>query len=167
MVARDITKNFLNRYFSYSDGSLVVKRVYSKKTPIGKKLKGHINSEGYPYLSILGCVISRHRAVWIFHKGRPRKSKQIDHINRNKLDSRIENLRLVTSTQNKFNTEVLPNNTSGHRGVFFSKSRNYWYGSVQIKRKRKTIICSKDKAKVILAVSKYLNLKMKGVREWN
>lgn len=46
---------------------------------------------------------------------------ETDHNNRNKLDNRRENLKLVTSFQNKINRGMNKNNTSGVKGVSFNK----------------------------------------------
>ena len=48
----------------------------------------------------------------------------IDHINRDKLDNRLENLRLVTSSQNAVNSGLFANNRTGYRGVC-KHGRNY------------------------------------------
>ena len=49
-----------------------------------------------------------------------------DHKNRNKLDNRRANLRIVDRTQNNFNSGVHVNNTSGHRGVSWNRRTNSW-----------------------------------------
>lgn len=46
------------------------------------------------------------------------KGKHTDHINRNRLDNRRENLRVVTVSQNLHNRPKQNNNTSGYKGVF-------------------------------------------------
>ena len=49
----------------------------------------------------------------------------VDHINRNKLDNRKENLRNVTKRQNMLNrNDVISTNTSGYTGVSFNKRTN-------------------------------------------
>ena len=60
----------------------------------------------------------------------------IDHINRNRLDNRKSNLRIVTLQENSLNQSVYKNNTSGVPGVLFNKSKNKWEASIQINRKR-------------------------------
>jgi hypothetical protein len=59
-------------------------------------------------------------------------NKEVDHINRNKLDCRKSNLRLVTHSQNLLNRPANSNNTSGYKGVFFDKSRNKWKAMIKI-----------------------------------
>ena len=51
----------------------------------------------------------------------------IDHINRNSLDNRIENLRVLTNQQNGFNTIA--------RGTYFVKKRNCWTAQLCINGK--------------------------------
>jgi len=51
---------------------------------------------------------------------------ETDHINRNKLDNRRENLRTVTASINRFNQGLRRDNTSGIKGVSWDKSKNIW-----------------------------------------
>lgn len=57
----------------------------------------------------------RYQIVWLIHNGEiPLK---IDHVNRNQLDDRIENLRICTQAQNMQNSEKRRDNASGFKGV--------------------------------------------------
>ena len=49
-----------------------------------------------------------------------------DHINQNKLDNRKCNLRTGTKSLNNFNTKVRKDNSSGVKGIFWSKKHNNW-----------------------------------------
>lgn len=84
------------------------------------QVAGRINSEGYRKIKIDGQMYSAHRLAWFYQFGEF-PSKQIDHINQNKSDNRICNLRLATNAQNQMNT---PNRKrSLPRGVRISKGR--------------------------------------------
>jgi hypothetical protein len=54
------------------------------------------------------------------------KGMYTDHINRNKLDNRKENLRTCTYSQNNCNKEIRSDNTSGFKGVIWLKRRSRW-----------------------------------------
>lgn len=85
-----------------------------------------IDNVGYP--------TSRSMRAHVLVMGRQKKGFEIDHINRDKLDNRRSNLRVVTKAQNIYNSK--PRSSSGYKGV--SKSGNVWrayykpYGSGQI-----------------------------------
>ena len=67
--------------------------------------------------------------------GKPEKPYEVDHINRNRLDNRKENLRFVTSTQNNINMGVCKINTSGYKGVNWDKRRQKWRARIKLHRK--------------------------------
>lgn len=64
---------------------------------------------------------------------------QTDHINRDKLDNRKENLRSVTNRQNQLNRSVQKNNTSGHNGVYWHKLNRKWVAFIKTNEKVKYI----------------------------
>lgn len=58
------------------------------------------------------------------------KSIEIDHINRNPLDNRRENLRVATRSTNCRNQGVRTDNVSGYKGVSWKASRNRWLARI-------------------------------------
>ena len=59
------------------------------------------------------------------------KYKIVDHVNRNKLDNRRENLREITKRNNMLNRNgVISTNTSGYTGVYFSEPRGKWIAQI-------------------------------------
>ena len=68
----------------------------------------------------------------------PPKNLEVDHINNDKLDNRVSNLRVITHRQNLLNRlHLFRNNKSGYRGVSWSKGMKKWVA--QITRNNKTI----------------------------
>lgn len=59
----------------------------------------------------------------------------IDHINRNKLDNRKQNLRIADKKVNSINRDLQSNNTTGHAGVHFNKKSGKWNARVKVKGK--------------------------------
>ena len=62
----------------------------------------------------------------------------IDHINRNPLDNRKENLRIVNNSINQRNKNVQSNNTSGISGVRFNEKLNVWTARIATDQGRKS-----------------------------
>ena len=71
-----------------------------------------------------------HRVVWEAHNGPIPPGMQVDHINGDRLDNRIENLRLANNAQNNCNVGLKSNNTTGHKGISIRKNGKF---RVQIK----------------------------------
>ncbi len=59
-----------------------------------------------------------------------------DHLNRDRLDNRRENLRTCTISQNSQNSSLNRKNTSGYRGVSWSKISNKWLAYINYAKKR-------------------------------
>ncbi len=60
----------------------------------------------------------------------------VDHINRNRVDNRKTNLRIVTTQQNSMNKSMQKNNKSGIVGVFYNKERKKWVAQLTYKGKK-------------------------------
>ena len=59
------------------------------------------------------------------------KDEEVDHINGKPNDNRIENLRIVSHKNNMKNEKLYNNNTSGHKGVYFSKREKKWKAAIK------------------------------------
>lgn len=68
----------------------------------------------------------------------------IDHINRNTLDNRKENLRYATHSLNQQNRKVNSNNKSGVRCVYWHKQKQKWHIQVMLNRKKQSLGLYKD-----------------------
>ena len=64
-----------------------------------------------------------------------KRNDNIDHINRNPLDNRKENLRLCDQTLNVLNSKIRTDNTSGYTGVSWDKQLCKWRARIHIKGK--------------------------------
>ncbi len=60
---------------------------------------------------------------------------EVDHVDGNRLDNRWVNLRYVNSQQNSMNRGLYRTNTSGYKGVHWSKSKNKWEAGLRCKGK--------------------------------
>lgn len=84
------------------------------------------SNTSYLSVTISGVTTSIHRAVWIYHNGCIPDKMQIDHIDNNGLNNRIENLRLVTQSLNQKNRPIQKSNKTGVNGVNWHKAAKKW-----------------------------------------
>lgn len=89
---------------------------------------GYTGKNGYRYMAVGGDEYLTHRLAWLYVHGE--WPQVIDHINRDKLDNRIVNLRSVEQRINAQNCNVRVDNTSGHRGVYWHKPTANWTAMV-------------------------------------
>lgn len=93
-----------------------------------------VDTKGYRRGTILGRRIRAHRVIWALVHGE--WPEQIDHINGDRQDNRLRNLRNVLSCENQRNMRRPSNNTSGIIGVSFFTASRRWrahisFGGVQ------------------------------------
>lgn len=107
-------KEYIFNYFVYhSDGTIERKD--------RKNSNGSYDKDGYLILKIKGKQYKAHRIVWLLNKGYY-PEKEIDHINRNRKDNRIENLREVDRITNILNREVKVNKDTGVEGIYIDRT---------------------------------------------
>jgi hypothetical protein len=115
--------------------------------------KWSVGSNGYLQTTFKDTRVSLHHYLI----GRPLLSLEIDHINRNKLDNRKNNLRIVTRTQNAINRGKQSNNRSGKTGVNFHQTGkySYWRAYIHVKGKQKDLGSFVTKEEAIAARRNY------------
>jgi len=98
-------------------------------------IAGTITSKGYINISIDGVDYKAHRLAWkISYNEDP--INQVDHIDRNKTNNKLSNLRIVNNQQNQINTNIQRNNSSGVKGVYFNKKQNKWIARIGFNYKK-------------------------------
>ncbi len=93
---------------------------------------------GYRLIRINNKMYQASRLAWLYVYGYTLEN-EVDHINRNSLDDRIENLREVSRQCNMRNTGNPKNNTSGVKGVSWDKSQRKWKVRIGINETQKHI----------------------------
>jgi len=133
-------------------------------------LKLSMTKCGYYYVNIKNkngkhefCTI--HRLVALNFLENPENKSCVDHIDNNRLNNRIDNLRFATHQENGMNQKLSSNNKSGIKGVYFDKLKKKWIAQIMINRKMKYLgtFNTKDEAKTarqeyaIDAFGEYIN----------
>ena len=125
-----MTQKQLHEMFEYKNGQLIYKIKTSRKVKIGD-VAGYVNKLGYRQISINYKLYQAHRLIWIMHNGDIETGLDIDHIDRNPSNNRIENLRVSTRSQNRSNSTKQKNNTSGYKGVSWHKCAKKWMACIK------------------------------------
>jgi hypothetical protein len=107
---------YLRSILSYEPETGIFRWRVKRKNMNPNDAAGFINSKGYRYVTVQNVAYRANRLAWFYVNG-VWPTGQIDHINRNRLDDRIKNLRVVTGNANQHNRSLNKNNTSGFQGV--------------------------------------------------
>jgi len=120
-----LTMDLVNKYFEYKDGTLYWKEKTSNKSnvKIGDAC-GRQNKDGYIQTTVHNKLYGNHRIIFLMFNGY--LPEIVDHIDGNRLNNRIENLRAATMSQNLHNAKLSKANKSGIKGVSWEKDRNTW-----------------------------------------
>lgn len=89
---------------------------------------------GYRVGNVNYKLCMAHRVIWAIVHGRWPEN-DIDHINGNREDNRLANLREATRSQNNMNSGRRADNISGYRGVHFNKQQGKWQARVHVNKK--------------------------------
>lgn len=123
---------------------------------------GWVAANGYRYLWVDGKCKLAHRLAWLITTG-DEPAGQIDHINGDRLDNRISNLRVASRSENGQNRGIQANNTSGYVGVSWHKANAMWWAGIKLNGKRKSLGYFHDPAEASAA---YLDAKRRMHPAW-
>ncbi len=127
------TQKRLHELFYYNpDTGIFIRKVQSANRTKKGEIAGSINKKGYRCMKVDNGKYQAHRLAWLFVHGEW-PNDQIDHINGDKQDNRICNLRVVNNSENQQNAiKAHVNNVTKMRGVrYYKNPRNIRkYGAV-------------------------------------
>jgi len=115
-----------NNYLIYPDG-----KVSSKRFP-NRYLKP-LKDGGYSRVFLCGDRFLIHRLVALHYIPNPDNKRCVDHINGNKSDNRIENLRWATHSENSQNRGAGKNNKLGIKNICYDPKINKYQYTKQVK----------------------------------
>ena len=108
---------------------------------IGKYRRIRFNDKAYP----------AHRLAYYMYHGIDPLESEVDHIDGNYYNNKIDNLRLATHGENQRNRKLQINSTSGRTGVCWYKRYQTWVGYIYVDKKRIHLGSFTDKEDAIQA----------------
>ena len=137
----ELCQKLLQETFSYGDGNLFWKRPTGRRISVGQ-IAGRTN-HGYKAIGFMGREYMAHRLIFMFHHGY--LPIEVDHIDGNKMNNRIENLRPATHSENLKNQKIKINNVSGLKNVGWARREQKWRVRLTVNGKDKHIGYFKDR----------------------
>ena len=132
-----LTQSQLKEHIHYCPDTGAFTRISSpRKWRIGIIKNCANDGIGYFTINLLGKRYKAHRLAWLYIHGSFPVS-DTDHINGNRIDNRLCNLREASRTENQQNRGEQINNTSGFKGVSFHKQTGKWRAQISIAGKVK------------------------------
>lgn len=120
-----------NEVFTYKNGELFWKVSPNRRISVGDKA-GSMGKDYYRVGYKGKTSVFVHRIIWEMHNGPIPQGMQVDHINQDKLDNRLENLRLATRSQNNHNSSRL-GGKSKYKGVYKAHwKEGKWFAKLTI-----------------------------------
>jgi hypothetical protein len=133
-VREELTQERLKQLLHYDPSTGVFTWKKRRGRCSAGAVAGSTNIDGHIKISVDKRYYLAHRLAWLHTYGRF-PDRDIDHINRNPGDNRIENLRLATKGENQQNRSVSKNNKSGYSGVHWEESAKKWVASIYLNNK--------------------------------
>lgn len=132
----DLTQEQVRAIFDYDDENGWLIR---KKDEFGRVVNrpcGHkpSRSHGYGVVGIDGRRYLTHRIIWLLVHG-TWPDEELDHIDQNKMNNRIENLRPATRAENCQNQGLRRNNSLGYSGVSWNKATKKFKAYIMVDNK--------------------------------
>jgi hypothetical protein len=117
-----IDHDYVLSAFDYQDGNLI--RKIGRAGEVGQVAGCFHKGSGYIHVKIKAKAYKAHRLVFLYHHGY--MPECVDHIDGDKTNNKIENLRAATKEENCRNQKVRSTNKSGYKGVKWVEHCKKW-----------------------------------------
>lgn len=118
----EITRELMEDLFTIEDGALRWR--VSRGCALAGNRCGWVDGDGYRYIGISGSLFQEHRLLFFYFNGY--MPALVDHEDRDTSNNLSANLRDANKALNSINRGKQANNTSGVRGVGWSKASGKW-----------------------------------------
>jgi hypothetical protein len=136
---KDITAETLRALLAYDPETGEFRWRVSRGGVEAGAVAGCVDREGYTCIKINGTSFKSHRLAWLHTHG-AWPEHQIDHIDENKSNNRISNLRDVPQSMNQHNAiKPRKDGTSGYRGVSWERGNKRWRAQIQANGRKQCI----------------------------
>lgn len=140
----EISYNEVNEFLAYNEKTGVFRWKVGRGSKKAGSIAGCLNpTTGYWCVRIRRKGYSAHRMAWLLYYGYLPESS-IDHIDKNKLNNSISNLREASQSCNCKNASTRSDNTSGVKGVNWHSGNKIWIARIAVNGKDYYIKGSKD-----------------------
>ena len=112
-------------------------RVRKRKNGFMPRISVHQGNGGYYHVRLNGKSYLLHRLLAQAFIPNPENKPEVDHIDGNKLNNCLSNLRWCTHAENSRNRKKRSDNTSDHKGVSFDKATGKWKAQIKVDGKNK------------------------------
>lgn len=135
MKATSLTAERLRQVLHYDPetGKFTWKVTLSRRAPAGAAA-GTCDIRGYQIIRLDHTKYRAHRLAWLYVCG-VWPTEELDHINRDRSDNRVANLRLASRPENSQNTSPKRSNTSGRKGVSWHARTGRWRAHLTLNRR--------------------------------
>lgn len=135
-MCNELTQEQVQELFDYdSDNGWLIRKKDEYGRVVNRPCGIKPNGNGYGSVRINDKMYRTHRVIWLLVHGYM-PEREVDHIDRDKMNNRIENLRPATPTENSHNHGLQRNNSSGYPGVHFHKHANKYVARITLNGKK-------------------------------
>lgn len=130
-----LTQDRLNERLSYDPETGIFVWKTTRKSCVAGTKAGCVMAKGYIAICVDYHHYLAHRLVFLWETGEF-PNGQVDHIDQNRSNNKRNNLRIVLPFENSWNSKIGKYNTSGIKGVSWSKSSNKWSVCLKVRNKK-------------------------------
>ena len=123
----------LKQFFYDNDAGVLYRR---RKTTSPRPITGR-NKDGYVRVMVDGYQTVAHRIIWLMVYGE--QPDAIDHINGNRSDNRLANLRVATPSENQWNRKKRNASSSVFKGVHYAADRSRWGAQIRYRGRLRSL----------------------------
>lgn len=120
------SREILRQHFNYDPDT----GVFWLKNPVRGDGTGYVDDLGYRRFYFKGSYFRAHQLIWCYIYD---QWILVDHVDGDKLNNKLSNLRPATKAQNAMNAKVRRDNISGYKGVF--KAGLVWRAAIYVEGK--------------------------------